>query len=75
VKSFLWFVLGTTAGFVLAHAVDKDPRGHELLAEIDSRINEFTDRVGDAYRDQQTRLNELVADVTDAAANAAKISD
>ncbi|KAA9135195.1 hypothetical protein [Microbacterium caowuchunii] len=55
-KSFVWFVLGTAAGFVLAHLVNKDPRGHEVLAEIDSRITEFTDRMGDAYRTEQARL-------------------
>ena len=57
-KNLLWFVLGTVAGFVLAHLVDKDPRGHEVLAEIDARITEFTDRMSDAYRDQQARLQE-----------------
>ncbi|MEV7691912.1 ATPase [Microbacterium sp. NPDC089189] len=55
-KSLLWFVLGTSAGFVLAHLVNKDPRGHEVLADIDARITEFTDRIGDAYRDQQSRF-------------------
>jgi len=57
VKNVLWFVLGTGAGFLLAHLVNKDPRGHEVLAEIDARITEFTDRIGDAYRDQQARLS------------------
>ncbi len=56
-KNVLWFVLGTGAGFLLAHLVNKDPRGHEVLAEIDARITEFTDRIGDAYRDQQARLS------------------
>jgi hypothetical protein len=56
VKSFVWFVLGTAAGFVLAHLVNKDPRGHEVLAEIDARITEFTDRMSDAYRTEQARL-------------------
>lgn len=59
-KNVVWFVFGAAAGFVLAHLVDKDPRGHELLAEVDARISEFTDRMGDAYRDQQARLNELI---------------
>jgi ABC-type Fe3+-hydroxamate transport system substrate-binding protein len=67
--------MGTAAGFVLAHAVNKDPRGHELLAEIDSRISEFTERIGDAYREQQNHLNDLVAEVTDAAGDPAKIAD
>lgn len=57
VRSLLWFAVGTTAGFVLAHLVNKDPRGHEVLAEIDARITEFTDRIGDAYREQQARFD------------------
>ena len=63
-KSFVWFVLGTAAGFVLAHLVNKDPRGHEVLAEIDARISEFTDRMGDAYRDEQARFAEPGAAAT-----------
>ncbi|WP_200847014.1 hypothetical protein [Microbacterium sp. 18062] len=57
-KNVLLFVLGTAAGFVLAHLVNKDPRGHEVLAEIDARISEFTDLIGDAYRDQQARFTD-----------------
>ncbi|MFT4212143.1 MAG: hypothetical protein QM626_09745 [Microbacterium sp.] len=56
-KAF-WFVLGIAGGFLLAHIVNKDPRGHELLAEVDARISEFTDRIGDAYREQQARLGD-----------------
>ncbi len=74
-KNLVWFVLGAGAGFVLAHMVNKDPRGHELLAEVDARISEFTDRIGDAYRDQQTRLGDLVTEVKDAASDAARLAD
>jgi hypothetical protein len=58
VKNVLWFVFGTGAGFLLAHLVNKDPRGHEVLAEIDARISEFTDRIGEAYRDEQAKFSE-----------------
>ncbi len=61
-KKFFWFVFGVAGGFVLAHLVDKNPRGHEVLAEIDARIGAFTDRMGDAYRDQDAKL----ADPSDA---------
>ena len=44
-KSLLWFLLGIAGGFVLAHLVNKDPRGHEILADVDARITEFTDRM------------------------------
>ncbi|MBZ4486375.1 class I SAM-dependent methyltransferase [Microbacterium sp. cx-55] len=58
VKNVLWFVLGTGAGFLLAHLVNKDPRGHEVLAEIDARITEFTDRIGEAYREEQAKFSD-----------------
>ena len=71
-KNVLWFLLGIAGGFVVAHLMNKDPRGHELLAEVDARITEFTDRIGDAYREQEARMTGLVDDVKDAAADAAE---
>ena len=56
-KKVLWFVVGLAGGFVAAHFVNKDPRGHEVLAEVDARITEFTDRIQDAYREQQARFD------------------
>jgi hypothetical protein len=50
--------------------VNKDPRGHELLAEVDARIGAFTDRMGDAYREQESRMMGIVDEVKDAAAGA-----
>jgi len=80
-KNALWFVLGIVGGFVVAHLVDKDPRGHELLAEVDGRISEFTDRIGEAYRAQEAKIEGLVeaakdaaSDVVDATADAAEAS-
>ena len=57
-KTFVWFVFGVAGGFVLAHLVNKDPRGHELLAQVDAGIAEFTDRIGDAYREQEAQLTD-----------------
>ncbi len=56
-KNLLWFLFGIAGGFVVAHLVNKDPRGHEVLAEVDARITEFTDRIGDAYREQEARMS------------------
>jgi hypothetical protein len=70
-KNFLWFVLGIAGGFVAAHLLNKDPRGHELLAEVDARIGEFADRIGDAYREQEARFSGIVDAAKDAAADAA----
>jgi hypothetical protein len=69
-KKVLWFLFGVAGGFVVAHLMNKDPRGHEILAEVDSRITEFTDRIGDAYREQEARMSGMVDDVKDAAAEA-----
>jgi hypothetical protein len=70
VKTFVWFLLGVAGGFVAAHLVNKDPRGHELLAEVDARIAEFTDRMSDAYREQESRFGGFVDGVKDAASDA-----
>jgi len=70
-KNLVWFLLGIAGGFVVAHFMNKDPRGHELLADVDARISEFTDRIGDAYREQEARFAGIVDDVRDAAAEAA----
>lgn len=69
-KNVLWFLVGIVGGFIVAHFVDKDPRGHELMADVDARISEFTDRIADAYRAQEARFEGIVAEVKDAAADA-----
>lgn len=69
-QRFAWFVLGVVGGFIAAHLVNKDPRGHEVLADVDARISEFTDRIADAYRAQEAKIDGLVADVKDATAGA-----
>jgi len=69
-KNLLWFLLGVIGGFVAAHLMNKDPRGHEVLADVDARITEFTDRIGDAYREQEARISGIVDEVKDAASEA-----
>jgi hypothetical protein len=71
VKRLVWFALGIAGGFVAAHLVNKDPRGQELLAQLDSRIGEFTDHMSDAYHDQETRLSDILDDAKGVAASAA----
>ena len=55
-KNVLWFLIGIIGGFVAAHFLNKDPRGHEILAEVDARIGEFTGILGDAFREHDARL-------------------
>ncbi|WP_300265812.1 hypothetical protein [Microbacterium sp.] len=56
-KTFLWFLIGVMGGFIAAHFVSKDPRGHDLLADVDARIAGFTAAFNDAYRAQEARLD------------------
>ncbi|MFJ6652322.1 ATPase [Microbacterium sp. NPDC091313] len=56
VKNVLWFATGLVGGVVLAHVVNRDPRGHEVLAQVDARITEFTDRINAAYHEQEARF-------------------
>ena len=58
-KNVLWFLIGVIGGFVAAHFMNKDPRGQEMLSEVDARITEFTGILGEAYREQEARLVEL----------------
>ena len=68
-KTLVWFLFGVAGGFVVAHFMNKDPRGHEILADVDARITEFTDRIADAYREQEARFAGLVEDARGAAAD------
>lgn len=75
-KSLIWFLVGIAGGFAAAHVINKNPTGHELLAEVDARIGEFTDRIGEAYRGQEAKLDEFVSGAKDVAASAASsVSD
>ncbi len=70
-KKLVWFLFGIAGGFVLAHLMNKDPRGQEILADVDARITQFTDRIADAYHEQEARFTEIVDEVRDAAAESA----
>ena len=75
-KSLFWFLIGIAGGFAAAHVINKNPTGHELLAEVDARIGEFTDRIGEAYRGQEAKLDDFVGGAKDAAARTASaVSD
>ncbi|MFE7067353.1 hypothetical protein [Microbacterium sp. NPDC057658] len=57
-KNVLWFLIGVIGGFVAAHFMNKDPRGHDILADVDARLNGLAAILSDAYRAQQARLTE-----------------
>lgn len=57
-KTLLWFLIGVIGGFVAAHFLNKDPRGHDALAAVDERINEFTGILAEAFHAQEARLSQ-----------------
>lgn len=69
-KSLLWFLIGIVGGFAAAHVINNNPTGRELLAEVDARIGEFTDRIGEAYRGQEAKFEDFVSETKDAMAEA-----
>jgi len=61
-KKLSWFLIGVIGGFVVAHFMNKDPRGQEIFADIDARISEFTGILSEAYRQQEARLADPADD-------------
>ncbi|MFC7790310.1 hypothetical protein ACU045_15145 [Microbacterium sp. MAHUQ-60] len=61
-KSLLWFLIGVIGGFIAAHFMNKDPRGQEIVADVDARISEFTGILSEAYRQQEARLADSADD-------------
>ena len=57
-KKVLWFLIGVIGGFIAAHFMSKDPRGQDILADVDSRIAEVRTIVSDAYRQQEALLSQ-----------------
>lgn len=57
-KKLLWLGFGICMGFVAAHFVNRDPRGRELLAEVDARISGFTEAMTEAYHAQEARFTD-----------------
>ncbi|HXH35135.1 MAG TPA: hypothetical protein VNJ54_12080 [Plantibacter sp.] len=57
-KNVFWLIVGIGAGFVVAHEINKTQSGQRFFTELDSRIKEFTDTVGDAYKEREAQLRD-----------------
>lgn len=66
-KNVFWLVAGIGAGFVVAHQINKTHKGKQFFAELDARIKEFTDTVGDAYKEREAQLRDTVDTIVDEA--------
>ena len=66
-KNVFWLIVGIGAGFVVAHEVNKTQSGKRFFSELDSRIKEFTDTVGDAYKQREAQLRDTAETVAERA--------
>ncbi|MGK9147012.1 hypothetical protein KXS11_05205 [Plantibacter flavus] len=66
-KNVFWLIVGIGAGFVVAHEVNKTQSGKRFFTELDSRIKEFTDTVGDAYKEREAQLRDTAEAVAERA--------
>lgn len=66
-KNVFWLIVGIGAGFVVAHQINKTQSGKRFFTELDSRVKEFTDTVGDAYKEREAQLRDTAHAVAERA--------
>lgn len=66
-KNVFWLIVGIGAGFVVAHQINKTQSGKRFFTELDSRVKEFTDTVGDAYKEREAQLRDTARTVAERA--------
>lgn len=66
-KNVFWLIVGIGAGFVVAHQINKTQSGKRFFTELDSRVKEFTDTVGDAYKEREAQLRDTAHTVAERA--------
>jgi hypothetical protein len=66
-KNVFWLIVGVGAGFVVAHEINKSQRGRDFFEDVDSRIREFTETIGDAYKEREAELKERIDTIVDEA--------
>ena len=71
-KNVFWLIVGIGAGFVVAHEINKTQSGKRFFTELDSRIKEFTDTVGDAYKEREAQLRDTAQTVVEHAEDVAR---
>lgn len=61
-KNFIWFVVGVTAGFVVAHEVNKTQQGKQFFSDLDAKAREFGEAMSDGYRQREAELRAALGD-------------
>ncbi|MGO4691020.1 hypothetical protein [Glaciibacter sp. 2TAF33] len=59
-KTFIWFVVGVGAGFVVAHEVNKTQQGKAFFADLDAKAREFGEAISDGYHQREAELRAAI---------------
>lgn len=68
-KCFPWFVVGVTAGFVVAHQVNKTAQGKSFFEDLDAKARDFGSAVSDGYRKREEELRTAIDGAADSIAD------
>lgn len=55
-KSILWFAVGVTAGFVVAHQLNQTKQGREFFSSIDAKARAFGTAIAEGYHEREAEL-------------------
>jgi hypothetical protein len=56
-KSIVLLVVGTAAGFAIAHQVNKSPAGRKFFGQVETRAREFGSALIDGYKTREADLH------------------
>jgi hypothetical protein len=66
-KTFIWFIVGVGAGFVVAHEVNKTQQGKAFFADLDAKAREFGEAISDGYHQREAELRAALGGADDSA--------
>jgi hypothetical protein len=59
-KTFIWFVVGIGAGFVVAHEVNKTHQGKAFFTDLDAKAREFGEAISEGYHQREAELRSAI---------------
>ena len=61
-KSILWFTVGVTAGFVMAHQVNQTKQGRDFFSTVDAKARAFGTAIAEGYHARDAELRAEAGD-------------
>lgn len=66
-KTFIWFIVGVGAGFVVAHEVNKTQQGKAFFSDLDAKAREFGEAISDGYHQREAELRAALGGADESA--------